>query len=393
MFGLLRFSVTLGTVVISICHAHLPSPTNLKAKWIDALTVNVSWSWKRPKNLSRDCTIAYEYRLGSDKVKAQTSSLDSVRIGQSHFLETLLAEGDAKWVCSVNAVCEGPRLKSSLPTTVVIEAPTPRAAVTDFKCYLSDSDMNCSWISDPSSPVSLFYRDCGETPEILKTPFSTCSQTYKSGQRTVCHLRGDFLQKDLCMLTTSSKGNSTFKPTKAVKTPNVTISEEGTKLVLTFEHLAVAPHCFFMNVCSSVCNEPWQCKEHSKPDSPWTMPHNKSCQYKFKYRAQTLDACQAIDSDWSEETVYASTDWTMTVLAIVIPLVVSACVILSCICFRRHKDIICPEIPDPSYIFKEMINSNKEMKPNVSRYTPVQEPVEPIVIVPHIPDRSGLAPP
>ncbi|TKS92630.1 hypothetical protein D9C73_027384 [Collichthys lucidus] len=75
-------------------------------------------------------------------------------------------------------------------------------------------------------------------------------------------------------------------------------------------------------------------------------------------------------------------DETLTVVAIFIPIILSACIILSCYCFRRHRAIICPIIPDPSAIFKEMImNGNSDLKATQTKlYTPVPEPIEPCKI-------------
>ena len=45
--------------------------------------------------------------------------------------------------------------------------------------------------------------------------------------------------------------------------------------------------------------------------------------------------------------------------------------------FCRHINILCPIIPDPSAIFKEMMmNGNRDQRPG-NLYTPVPEPVEP----------------
>lgn len=379
MFGSLRFTVSLCAVLISICHAHLlPPPTNLKENWTDDLTINVSWSWQRPKNVSVDCEVMF------DVMRNESSQ---PRYSRTHFQDMLLAESAAVWVYSVQAVGTSSSCRDwrSEAAVIRVEAPGPRAALTDFKCYLSNSDLNCSWISDPASPVTLFYRDCDTTPGLREKKLSNCTKLYTDGNRKGCHLIGGFLQRKLCMVAKSPKGISTFKAPKAVKLPHMKISEEGTTLTLTFEPLVVSRECSYYNICYSVCDGPIQCNELWQNTLP-IVPYVKSCQYKFRYRVQTIKECEAIYSDWREEIIPGSADRTMTVVTVLIPIIVSACVILSCICFRRHKDIICPEVPDPSSLFKEMIN--KEIKPNV--YTPVQEPVEPIVIVPHISQRPGL---
>uniref|UniRef100_A0A8C6UDW5 Uncharacterized protein n=1 Tax=Neogobius melanostomus TaxID=47308 RepID=A0A8C6UDW5_9GOBI len=217
----------------------------------------------------------------------------------------------------------------------------------DFKCFLYESNMNCSWTSDPSSPVRLIYRECGPGQD-----FKECNLTNNSGPRTVCQLSGNFLQKDLCMSATTSNGISTFKAPKVLTLPKMTISEVGINLVLTWAPLEVEVSNPLCNICYSVCDEPRTCQGHSLQKGPFPIPYDKSCQYKIQYQIRTGPYSTEIYSDWSEEITYGFTDRTPTVVAIVIPIIVSACVILSCICFRRHKNIICPEVPDPSTIFK-----------------------------------------
>lgn len=41
----------------------LPPPSNPKHIWLDDFTVNVSWSWMKPRNLSVNCKIKYELCL------------------------------------------------------------------------------------------------------------------------------------------------------------------------------------------------------------------------------------------------------------------------------------------------------------------------------------------
>lgn len=376
MFGELWSCVTLSSFLISICSAHLSPPTDLKAEWIDNMTVKVSW--KKPKNVPENCTILYQWTINSEPG----------RTTETHFLKVLLSESAAKWTYSVQTVGTSPSCLDWTSSEVknVTEAPEPRVVVRDFKCYLSTDDFICSWTRGPSLPESLFYNFCGPNTKLIQ-----CNITYKSERKGVCHLSGDFLQKELCMVAITPNGVSTFKAPKGLILPNMTIKEEESKLVLTWAPLAVQIDCSIYNICYSGCGNDKICQDHNLLAGPLKIPYDKSCQYKFRYRAQTTAPyCSEISSDWSEEMVHGFTDWTVTVVAIVIPVFVSACVILSCICFRRNKHILCPDVPDPSTIFKEMINGSKEIKPNVSMYTPVQEHIEPIFIVHHIPQSSGL---
>ncbi|TDG99898.1 hypothetical protein EPR50_G00199170 [Perca flavescens] len=139
-------------------------------------------------------------------------------------------------------------------------------------------------------------------------------------------------------------------------------------------------------VCYKKCNEREVCLNFTVTGEPGQMPYDKRCRYEFKSRARMSHYCgNGKFSGFGDVVPYGTDeppDETLTVVAIVIPVILSACIILSCYCFRRHRSIICPTIPDPSAIFKEMmLNGNKEFKTTPgSLYTPVPESVEPCKI-------------
>ncbi|XP_033839646.1 uncharacterized protein LOC117386397 [Periophthalmus magnuspinnatus] len=370
---------------IMIIHAdsvHLLPP--LSAEWIDDLTVNLSWSWS--KTLHQDCFCFQVKRNGKELGRTR----------ETYYMDELLIESSDEWLYSAG-LCPSCENWTSLEAEVIVKAPKARAEVEDFKCYLSSNSMDCSWIPTRIFNFSLSYRECGSKPELLKKGFEKCDQLGWSGRRQVCHLKGNFLQKELCMVASTSDAINTFRAPKALKLPKkMEISEEGPNLKLKLMPLQVQISSYLYNICYSVCDKPRICLEYQMEsqmeEKHIKIPYDKSCQYKFWYKVRTDPSAIEIYSDLSEEMVYGSTDRTLTVVAIVIPIIISLCVILSCICFRRHRDIICPDVPDPSIIFKEMINGNKEIKPKVHMYTPVQEPIEPIIIVPHILPSSELVP-
>ncbi|TMS02432.1 hypothetical protein E3U43_007972 [Larimichthys crocea] len=127
------------------------------------------------------------------------------------------------------------------------------------------------------------------------------------------------------------------------------------------------------------------CQKTSPGKSSMEIIYNKNCQYEFKSRVMTTEYCFSLSSTFAEPVIYGTNktpDETLTVVAIFIPIILSACIILSCYCFRRYRAIICPVIPDPSAIFKEMImNGNSDHKATQTKlYTPVPEPIEPCKI-------------
>lgn len=372
-----EFTVALFTLLMSAAHcgsAELDPPSNVTYSWIDPLTVNVSWTWHRPKDLPEDCEIKFTCKQGEK---------NPLRTSNTQFQDNLFSEESDTWKYSIRARSEC-NDKESNPATIVIKNPMPKAKLEDFKCYMSDSSINLSWIANPSSPMSLSYRQCETTPE----PLEKCDPVNSTGRTTECQMKGQFLQKDLCMVAETASERITFKPKCVASSPEMNIIEDDSSLILTPTRLELTTSCWHYNICYSACSEPFLCKEYSMQQN-YRIPYDKSCLYELRYRARTnIFSCTDIRTDWSETITYSSKDWTLTVVAIVIPIIVSVCVILSCYCFRRHKDIICPDIPDPSTIFKEMINGNKEQKTKMPMYVPVQEPTERITVVSNIPQNS-----
>uniref|UniRef100_A0AAV2M1P4 Uncharacterized protein n=1 Tax=Knipowitschia caucasica TaxID=637954 RepID=A0AAV2M1P4_KNICA len=235
-------------------------------------------------------------------------------------------------------------------------------------------------------------KDCGTKTELLNE-FKTCDRTYESGSRRGCALRGNFLQRDLCLVASSPNAVCTFRAPKAFRPPEkMQISEKGNSLILTVKPPEVEiPDNSRYNICYSACDGHKMCEEPPVETKSMEIliPYSKGCVFRVQHQTYTPDTTP-IYSDWSEEVEYGWTDWSLTIVAIVIPIIVSLSVIVSCICFRRHKDIIFPDVPDPSTMFKEMMNGNKD-KPNLQTYKAV-ETIDPVTVAAHIPPSSGPVP-
>ncbi|CAL9694493.1 unnamed protein product [Knipowitschia caucasica] len=123
------------------------APTDLAAKWIDTLTVEVSWI--RPRNVQQDCI---RFALAQDGTEiARTSS--------TFFRQNLLTESSSEWIFSVRTVSSCHQSWESSTARITVKPPKPRGEVSDFRCYLSNSDMNCSWIPNLDfNHFSLLYR-------------------------------------------------------------------------------------------------------------------------------------------------------------------------------------------------------------------------------------------
>ncbi|XP_049424165.1 interleukin-13 receptor subunit alpha-1-like isoform X1 [Epinephelus fuscoguttatus] len=372
------FLTCIAMLMVYHCKADsLPPPTGLSYRWLDPFTVNVSW--QKPRGVA-DGEVQYKYRRTDD---ATDNSLACSE--WRNFTENLLTEetGSDRWTFEVWTVgiqnC-GKSLNDSTHVSVTIQAPKPRAEVKDIKCFISNDDANCSWISG-SQPFNISYRTCGRTEEVLKS-LKECDQPYSSRTRNGCYLKFDAVHNDICMVVTTEAGQSTFKPPRMIHSPKLNIKEENNCLNLSWTLPEIIKDtCWELEVCFKQCNMPKVCRTLKYETQPMQVTYDKRCRYEFQSRAKTTTYCGNISSDFGDVVFYGTSeppDETLTVVAIVVPIILSACIILSCYCFRRHSSIICPIIPDPSAIFKEMMmNGNKEVKTaEESLYTPMPEPVE-----------------
>ncbi|XP_040886750.1 interleukin-13 receptor subunit alpha-1-like isoform X2 [Toxotes jaculatrix] len=381
------FTFLTSTTVIMVLHcnaARLPQPTNLSYEWLDPFTVNVSW-WK-PSNLPQNCEIKYKHFL----VKNGSHKEDLKRTIWRNFTENCLTEemDTDQWTYSIQTyvedTCKG--WNSSKPVYITIDSPKPRAVVVnDFKCIIHPKSMDCSWIPvDPSLALMLSFRDYGSTAELIKAGLKECDKYYSAGKRNGCHLN---TTDDICFLANTSIGQSTFKLSSfEIPTPKLNIREDKDHLILNWAAPEVGTGCkWIYELCYTQCDQSKKCQNYSweKTDNmenvpPYPIVYNENCRYEFKYRVVGGSNCIEVASEWSDVQTYGTnkvSSWT--VVAIVIPIILCVCVVLSCYCFRKHSDIICPIIPDPSTIFKEMINGNRDprcMPGNL--YTPAEESFE-----------------
>ncbi|XP_071334132.1 interleukin-13 receptor subunit alpha-1-like isoform X2 [Trachinotus anak] len=380
-------SICSALATVLHCHAdHLPPPTNLSYEWLDPFTVNVSWSWQKPSNLPEGCDIKYESgRKGDDKGNRRTE--------WRNFTDTLVTEemGSDEWTYTICALCFGSCAdwNGSTDASITIGSSKPRAKMMDdFRCVIDPKGMDCSWIPvNTSLDPKLSYRSCGTSEEFINN-LKDCRQYYSSGIRRGCYLEvpgGNF--QDICILVETETIESTFRTsnTSLVPLPKLNITREKHHLYLSWMTPEFKNSCWKYQFNYTQCNQPIRQQETSKGVSTHRIPYDEHCLYEIQFRVVTDESCIPIKSNWSEVVIYGANrprDGTLTVVTIIIPIILFVAVILSCYCFRKHSNILCPTIPDPSAIFKEMMmNGNKELMTTAgSLYTPVPEPIEPCKI-------------
>ncbi|XP_035768782.1 interleukin-13 receptor subunit alpha-1-like isoform X2 [Neolamprologus brichardi] len=373
------FIFLCATTMTFNCNAdyQLPEPTDVTYRWDDQFQVNVSWSWKKPDNHPKNCTVKYEViRYGLPQSDENFLSLVN-NFTVKYFTEDKHSD---HWNISIQAVDPVCR-KKSRPVNKTIKTSKRRTElVTDFRCSLESERTKCFWKPvNESVKLNISYRTSEEHDKIRACDGST------GHEKDVCYLNVNNLKVDIYVLVETETGRNTLKPKFVIPLPKMNIAEDKGNLYLTWEHRGPAVGKCGLNysVCITECNNVRTL--HTKGPS-LEIPYNKNCQYKFQYSVQTDQYCIPLSSDLSEVITHGenrSPDEMLTVIAIVVPIILSVSVILSCYCFQRNREIFCPRIPDPSTIFKEMMmTGNRDSKPIPGNlYTPVPEPTEHIILV------------
>ncbi|XP_033992260.1 interleukin-13 receptor subunit alpha-1-like [Trematomus bernacchii] len=355
LYAFLTFTAMM---MVYHCKADFPPPpTGLTFKWLDPLAVNVSW--QNPSGL-QDGAVIYKIQLKGFEQTVKCLSkkylINSSLIGSDHWTYQV-------WTVVGNCLSTN----ESKKVDITINSPKTQVKLKDTKCIIYTEGMNCSWKST-NKPFNLSYRTC----EHLK-PLRVCDRPYSSAERSGCYLKDN----DVCILVETEAGWSTFKPRFVIHPPKLIIKEENDYLTLKWKHQSIGKCKWNFRVCYTRCNKSEICIQSEGPSK---IPYDKDCLYEFRSRTETKSYCSNVTSDFSDVVKYGSNkppDQTLMVVAIVVPIILSVCIILSCYCFRKHSSILCPIIPDPSAIFKEiMINGNKDHKTTGNLYTPVPEPIE-----------------
>ncbi|XP_073331061.1 interleukin-13 receptor subunit alpha-1-like [Pagrus major] len=368
----------------------LPPPTELSHEWLDKFTLRLFW--KKPEGLPDN---------SKPKFMVMENNKEEVCAGGTNYTKSLLTEDTVSdwtysiWTldkCCTNCSTFQEDSKGHTPAIITIKPPKPRAKVVkDFRCFYDPNILSCSWIPvNPSLNLTLSYRIMGELEECIKS-LKRCDQPYSLGKKNGCELHIDPSSNNIFVLVETEAGMSTFKPVLVVRPPELNIIEEGDSLNVNLTPPKVgAAACWEYEVCYKQCMVMETCQNTTGSNSAIKVPYDKHCLYEFKAKVRSVNLCRDLQifSDFSEAVPYGKNeppDRTLTVVAIVIPIILSICVILSCYCLRRHSTIICPTIPDPSTIFKEMMmNGPKDPKTGQNLYMPVPERLEPcrVILVP-----------
>uniref|UniRef100_A0A4W5KKF9 Type I cytokine receptor cytokine-binding domain-containing protein n=1 Tax=Hucho hucho TaxID=62062 RepID=A0A4W5KKF9_9TELE len=368
----LRYFINLVALEVAAEKA-LPEPLNLSLKWESEFLIKLLWN--APKDLDTSCKVNYMITETIGQERPKTISTFSL------YKKYNVTMNDAvNYTVKTNPKDCRDRTMSK---PVSISKPKLTELVKNFQCSLYFSKaMNCSWLpANQASDLQFHYRYPGDSH------IAACSEyQYRAGQRTGCRLRGSFLEYDVYVKVNGTLNglsvwnNFLVLPRYHVKppAPKVKITEEGKNLILSWDPPDIgAVHCWNFIFNYSKCQLHVDSKEIQWKHVPVTVSYDERCQYSVKLKAVYSKWCGEGGSDWSEEEIYGVDDWSMTVFYVIIPAVLFLFLILFICCFMKHREKLFPTIPHPSLIFKEMLNSNKDLKSSIGNlYVPVEEEVE-----------------
>uniref|UniRef100_A0A1A7WTS2 Interleukin 13 receptor, alpha 2 n=2 Tax=Iconisemion striatum TaxID=60296 RepID=A0A1A7WTS2_9TELE len=349
----------------------LPEPTSLDYKWISLFTLNLTWSWNRPKDLPPNCLVEYFiHPIDYKKSNAKTT--------QTHYSEDYLTEEVPSdwWNVSVQATTSCSGWNGSRPVKKTITRPKKRVElVKDFKCYIdSKSLLNCSWIpGDLSTKVNVSYRYHGEKEEGFKG-VQKCAED-KNG-RNVCFLK-DNTFPPVFVVAESQTGMSSFEAKLVIGVTKLSIKEEEGYLSLAWSPPAVGQACTWTYcVWYKECNVdiPPKCYD-IKRNNTKDIPYKKCCEYKIQYNLTTTKHCLKVVSENSNVITYGNTKLciqTANMVAIVIPIIFCLCVFLSIYCFNRNREIFCQKIPNHAEIKSLMSDITKKPQNGIVMLEPVE---------------------
>ncbi|KAI4896370.1 hypothetical protein NFI96_023033, partial [Prochilodus magdalenae] len=354
----------------------LPQPADLNLSWSPD-NFSVVAQWRKPAGLEAGCEVNYE--LGFYSKKCPTIAASEWQVSElTHTWDT-----DENEVCvsiTTNPVKCGNK-KQSKPLFKHLSRPP--GLVRNFLCvYYSHMKMNCTWsVVTNASDLQLFYR-----PRNGKNLKLCVSYIYNGPLRTGCHLYGEeFVDDDYFFLVTGThKGlheQSNFirdiKNSVRIPAPKLNITVVDRKLHVLSDRPDFKPSCWHYQFYYKKCNE--NENNVTVSDNWLNLEYNEHCQYTFRVQA-IYKRCGEGGSELSEPVYYGKNSdpsWALKVAMIVAPLVVTCCLIVTLVLFQRHKDYLFPKIPEPSLLFKDVLNGNKEKDLDVGTfYIPYEEVVE-----------------
>ncbi|KAK9972226.1 hypothetical protein ABG768_025549 [Culter alburnus] len=362
----------------------LPPPKNLTFIW--ETPFRLSLTWEKPEDLDHSCRVNYTVHVYSSQDCSGKSNSKRVQtLGCK--LEVPNENGLCISVITNPENCE--QRRNSQPMNISIAPPSVMLVKNRSNEY-SHSKMKCTWIPVVDvQDLSLYYwlprdesiKKCTPDKTIKTRGCIIHDKSLKEAMNIFYLFNGTYNG------TSVSNAFKDERPVDYVKLnkPQLTIHRDEQKLLFQANGSDLdefTKECYTYQYTISNCN-----KKETTLDikSQHEVQYDPACKYRARVQVIFSKNCGEGSSDPSDEVEYGEdNDPKLPALlaVIIIPLIVSLCLLVSLVLLRRHKDIIFPKIPEPSLLFKDMLINNirtpEELQsPAAGRlYIPFEEVVE-----------------
>ncbi|XP_066571021.1 interleukin-13 receptor subunit alpha-1 [Amia ocellicauda] len=342
----------------------LPPPTNLTIVLKNDCCVQLKWS--PPDGLDTNtCKVKYVVE-GKQRYRSFYTSYEEcfdITGGFEYKVSTVPDENsdcqswdDSDWI------------RGYLP-----KASDHLASVKDFECFMYEKEhINCTWLPENNQIISLYYWRNVSNVQSCKTYID------KDNVKRGCHLNRNFtanLQTFFVLVNGTLDSNPVrvmcleVIPVNIVRVPSpqIRIKEKDETLLIEWESpKSFKADCWSYNLQYKYSQSNKWLENAVGPVTHTSIPYDQRYKYTVKLKAIYKADCGEGGSEWSKEEHYGneeSTDWSMHIALISIPLLVTAAAITLLIYLKRLRVLILPDIPDPSAIFKVVAKSDGRFMP------------------------------
>ncbi|ROL45539.1 hypothetical protein DPX16_17655 [Anabarilius grahami] len=320
--------------------SELPPPKNLTFIW--ETPFRLSLTWEKPEDLDHSCRVNYTVNVyNSQDCSGEIETRKVQTLGCK--LNISNENGLCISVLTNPENCE--QRDNSQPTNISI-APPSVSCIHELVVNL------CFRLPRYES-----VKKC-KPDETMKTRGCIIHDEYLKDTMNIFYLFNGTYNGTYVINTFTDK-----RPVEYVKLnkPQLTIHRDGQKLLFQANGSDLdefAKECYSYLYTISKCNKN-ETAELKKCQHE--VQYDPACKYRARVQVIFSHNCGAGRSDPSDEVEYGEdNDPKLPALlaVIIIPLIVSFCLLVSLVLLRRHKDIIFPKIPEPSLLFKDMLINN-----------------------------------
>ncbi|XP_037614578.1 uncharacterized protein LOC119481559 isoform X1 [Sebastes umbrosus] len=345
-------------LTVSSQQGQILPPQKVSLQWIDLC---IQLSWEPPQHSMENCT--YKVILPNEK-EPDVKGLTSEFYG-------LMERGSGP--LKIKTVC---RERSSEPFKVDLFY---QGLVVGLKCYVhATRQTHCSWLPDRHADLRFYYRVVRSDGSVSiydksDPKVQECSSYNDSdGVRTGCDLEADNRDEIHILI------NGTLNNTHVLNTDNIrpyvqppalnwTVTKTGGKFHINW----TLPN---INVKWKTTIRYTECKEtkykhYEKGEISAVLDVVSNCPYRMDIKTQP-STVEGLESPWSEEKYFEADTNLWLYATIIIPLMFAGLAALIFVCFRKNKDIIFPEVPEPRDFLSDISDNNNKI---TVRYIPAEE--------------------